>query len=543
MPLQTLSDVDAVVIGAGFAGLRTIHSLRKLGLSMQVFEAGTDVGGTWYWNRYPGARTDTESWAYCLSFDREGWEQWDFRERFSAQPDTLDYLRHVADKHDMRKHIRFNTQVTGATFDENTNRWTVVTKDGLEVSCRWLITGLGWLGVAFKPPFPGADSFQGEYYSTSQWPHEPVDLAGKRVGVIGTGATGVQVIQSVAHVAEHLTVFQRTPNFVVPTRNHALSPEQKAELSRDYESVWDKAFKHVFGFPMESPQRLGSELSDEELEKVFEAGWEAGGFRFIFETVDDLLVDQRVNDAAAEFVRRKIRTIVKDPHTAELLCPTTHPIGGKRPPLGTFYYETYNRPNVSLVSVREDPIHEITATGLRTVSGAEYELDVIIYATGFDAITGPLANLDIRGVGGRTIAEQWADGAKMLLGLSAAGFPNLFTILGPQAPFASHPPVIETQVELIEKILERALAEKATRVEATPEGVEAWSDQCDMVLKATLLEQGLGDRPWFLGANVPGKKPSTLCYLGGLGNYVAAVKQEVESGFSSYVLDAAHALA
>lgn len=542
MPLQTLSDVDAVVIGAGFAGLRTIHALRKLGLSMQVFEAGTDVGGTWYWNRYPGARTDTESWAYCFSFDREGWEEWDFRERFSAQPDTLDYLRHVADKHDMRKHIRFSTRVTGATFDENTNRWTVVTEDGTQVSCRWLITGLGWLGVAFKPPFPGSDSFQGEFYSTSQWPHEPVDLAGKRVGVIGTGATGIQVIQSVAHVAEHLTVFQRTPNFVVPTRNHALSPEQKTELSRDYEGVWDKAFKHVFGFPMESPQRLGSELNDEELQQVFEAGWEAGGFRFIFETVDDLLVDQRVNDAAAEFVRNKIRTVVKDPHTAELLCPTTHPIGGKRPPLGSFYYETYNRPNVSLVSVREDPIQEITPTGLRTASGVEYELDVIIYATGFDAITGPLASLDIRGVGGRTIAEQWADGAKMLLGLSADGFPNLFTILGPQAPFASHPPVIETQVDLIEKILERALAEKVTRVEATPEGVEAWSDQCDMVLKATLLEQGLGDRPWFLGANVPGKKPSTLCYLGGLGNYVTAVNQEVEGGFSSYALDAAAAL-
>lgn len=544
MAFQTLPDVDAVVIGAGFAGLRTIHSLRKLGLSLQAFEAGDDVGGTWYWNRYPGARTDTESWAYCFSFDRELWEEWDYRERFMAQPDTLDYLRRVADKHDMRKDIRFSTRVRGATFDEATNRWTVYTEDGLEVSCRWLITGLGWLGVAFTPPFPGGETFKGESYVTSQWPHESVDLAGKRVGVIGTGATGIQVIQSVAHVAGQLTVFQRTPNYVMPGRNHALSPEQKSGLKTEYDTVWEQAYRHVFGFPMESPQRLGSELTDEELEKVFEAGWEAGGFRFIFETVDDMLVDQRVNDAAAEFVRRKIRTIVKDPHTAELLCPTTHPIGGKRPPLGNFYYETYNRPNVSLVSVRDDPILEVTPNGLRTVSGTEYELDVIIYATGFDAITGPLANLDIRGVGGQTITEAWADGeAKMLFGLSAAGFPNMFSILGPQAPFASHPPVIETQVDFIEKILEHALAAHASRVEATPEAVQAWSDQCDLILAATLLEQGLGDRPWFLGANVPGKKPSTLCFLGGLGAYVDAIKQEVDNGFASYVLDPAPALA
>ncbi|PPJ25584.1 flavin-containing monooxygenase [Nocardia nova] len=542
MPIQNLPDVDAVVIGAGFAGLRTIHTLRKLELSMQVFEAGDDVGGTWYWNRYPGARTDTESWAYCFSFDREIWEGWDFRERFSAQPDTLAYLRHVADKHDMRKHIRFSTRVTGATFDEESNRWTVTTEDGLQISCRWLITGLGWLGVAFTPPFPGADTFEGESYVTSQWPHEPVDLAGKRVGVIGTGATGIQVIQSVAHVAEHLTVFQRTPNYVMPGRNHALSPEQKEGLRHEYEQVWEKAYNHVFGFPMDSPQRLGSQLSDEELEKVFEAGWEAGGFRFIFETVDDMLVDQRVNDAAAEFVRRKIRTIVKDPQTAELLCPTSHPIGGKRPPLGSFYYETFNRPNVDLVSVREDPILEVTPTGLRTTSGTEYELDVIIYATGFDAITGPLASMDVRGVAGRTITQEWKDGAAVLFGLSAPGFPNLFTILGPQAPFASHPPVIETQVDFMEKILEKALAVGATRVEATAEAAQAWSDQCDAILQATILEQGMGDRPWFLGANVPGKKASTLCFLGGLGAYVAAVKQEVEGGFSSYALDAAPVL-
>jgi cyclohexanone monooxygenase len=410
----------------------------------------------------------------------------------------------------------------------------VHTADGVDLTCRWLITGLGWLGIAYRPPFPGADSFQGESCVTSRWPHEPVDFAGKRVAVIGTGATGIQVIQTVAHVAEELTVFQRTPNYVMPGRNHALPPEQLAGLRRDYDAVWEQTFNHVFAFPMEPAAHHGGNLSDEELEQVFEAGWEAGGFRFIFETVDDMLTDQRVNDAASEFVRRKIRLIVKDPATAELLCPKTHPIGGKRPPLGNFYYEAYNRPNVTLVSVREDPIREITPTGLRTGSN-EYEFEVIVYATGFDAITGPLAQMNVRGVGGRTIAEEWQHGAKMLLGLAAPDFPNLFSVLGPQAPFASHPPVIETQVGFIERVLARALSQGATRVEATPEATQAWSDHCDAILKATILEQGLDDRPWFLGANVPGKEPSTLCYLGGMGGFIAATKQEAEAGFPGFL--------
>jgi cation diffusion facilitator CzcD-associated flavoprotein CzcO len=533
MPTQTLPEVDAVVVGAGFAGLRTIHELRRLGLSMQVFEAGTDVGGTWYWNRYPEARTDTESWGYCLFFDQELYEEWDWPERFPGQADVLNYLRRVADKHDMRKDIRFSTRVNGAWFDEDTNRWTVCTEDGLQISCRWLITGLGWLGVAYKPPFAGVDTFDGETYVTSQWPKEPVDLTGKRVAVIGTGATGIQTITGVARVAEHLTVFQRTPNYVLPSRNHALSEFQRTALKHDYDTIAKKTREHVFAFPMDAAGRLGSELDDAELEKVLEAGWEAGGFRYIFETVDDMLVDQRVNDTAAEFVRRKIRAIVNDPETAELLCPTTHPIGGKRPPLGSFYYETFNRPNVTLVSVREDPIQEITATGLRTGS-TEYEFDVIIFATGFDAITGPLATMNVHGTGDRTIGEDWAEGARMHMGLSAPAYPNMFSILGPQAPFASHPPVIEAQVEFIGQVLRHALEDGAERVEATEEATQGWSDMCDMILEATLLPQGMGDRPWFLGANVPGKKPSTLCYLGGMAGYGAEVAKEIESGFPGF---------
>jgi cation diffusion facilitator CzcD-associated flavoprotein CzcO len=535
MSTQTLPDVDvdAVVVGAGFAGLRAIHELRTLGLSMQVFEAGTDVGGTWYWNRYPDARTDTESWGYCLFFDRELYENWDWPERFPGQADVLAYLQAVADKHDMRKEIRFSTRVNGAWFDEESNRWTVTTEDGHEVRCRWLITGLGWLGVAYKPPFPGADTFRGETYVTSQWPAEPVDFTGKRVAVVGTGATGIQTITSVARVAEHLTVFQRTPNYVLPSRNHALSEFQRTALKRDFDTISKKTREHVFAFPMDAAGRLGSQLDDAELEQVLERGWETGGFRYIFETVDDMLIDQRVNDAAAELVRRKIRTIVNDPETAELLCPTTHPIGGKRPPLGSFYYETFNRPNVTLVSVREDPIQEITPTGLRTGT-AEYEFDVIIYATGFDAITGPLSSIDVRGTGDRILGAEWAENARMHLGLAAPGYPNMFSVLGPQAPFASHPPVIETQVEFIGNLIRHALDTGSERVEVTEEATQSWSDMCDMILEATLLPQGMGDRPWFLGANVPGKKPSTLCYLGGMAGYGAEVVKEVESGFPDY---------
>jgi cyclohexanone monooxygenase len=529
--------VDVVVVGAGFAGLRTIHELRRLGLTMRVFEAAADVGGTWYWNRYPGARTDTESWGYCFFFDKRLGQEWEWSERFPAQPEVQKYLSHVADRYGMRAEITFNTRVNGAIFDEASNTWTVRTETGEEVTCRWLITGLGWLGVAYKPNLPGLDSFTGQWFQTSLWPKDEVELAGKRVAVIGTGATGVQVIQTIAPIVKHMTVFQRTPNYVMPGRNHLLTAEQRAALKCDYDAIIAQTFSHVFAFPMDPANRLGSEVTeDAELLRILEAGWEDGGFRYIFTTVDDMLVDQRVNDLAAEFVRNKIRAIVKDPATAELLCPKTHPIGGKRPPLGNFYYETYNRPNVSLVDVRPDPIAEITPTGVRLRSGTEYEVDVIIFATGFDAMTGPLSKMNVRGVGGKTIAHAWADGPRMHLGIAQSGFPNLFAILGPQGPFTSHPPVIEKQVDFIGKLLERALAVETERIEATPEAGRAWTELCDTILGMTLVPKGLDDRPWFLGANVPGKKPTTLCYLGGMAGYIAELEKEINAGFTGFAV-------
>jgi cyclohexanone monooxygenase len=527
--------VDAVVVGAGFAGLRTIHELRRLGLSMRVFEAGSDVGGTWYWNRYPGARTDTESWGYCFFFDKELGLEWEWPERFPAQADVQNYLAHAAERFDMRKEITFNAWVNGAFFDEATNLWTVTTASGESVTCRWLITGLGWLGVAYRPNLPGLDSFGGEWYQTSLWPKEPVELEGKRVAIIGTGATGIQVIQTIAPVVEHLTVFQRTPNYVMPGRNHALTAEQRAALKRDYDIITEQTFSHVFAFPMDPANRLGSEVTDDgDLLRIFEKGWEDGGFRYIFTTVDDMLVDQRVNDIAAEFVRNKIRAIVKDPVTAEVLCPKTHPIGGKRPPLGNFYYETFNRPNVTLVDVRPDPVAEITHRGVKLSSGAEHEVDVIIFATGFDAMTGPLEKMNVHGVGDRTLAEEWAQGPNLHLGISQAGFPNMFTVLGPQGPFASHPPVIEKQVEFIGKVLDKAVAEGAERVESTVEAGAAWTAMCDMILHMTLVPKGLDDRPWFLGANIPGKKQTTLAYLGGMAGYCAELDKEIGGDFPAY---------
>ncbi|MGQ0625829.1 MAG: flavin-containing monooxygenase [Sporichthyaceae bacterium] len=531
----TTPQVDAVVVGAGFAGLRSIHELRSLGMSMQVFEAGSDVGGTWYWNTYPGARPDTESWGYCFFFDRELGQDWQWAERFPSQPEVLAYMRHVADRFDMRREIAFNARVNGAFFDEATNLWTVRTDAGHEITCRWLITGLGWLGVAYKPSIPGLDSFQGEWYQTSLWPKTSPDLAGKRVAVVGTGATGVQVIQTIAPIVSHLTVFQRTPNFIMPGRNHPLTDQQRAELTRDYDAIVAQTFSHVFAFPMDPANQLGSELTeDADLIRVFEKGWEDGGFRYIFTTVDDMLVDQRVNDIAAEFVRTKIRAIVKDRVTADLLCPTTHPIGGKRPPLGNFYYETYNRPNVSLVSVRENPITEVTANGVTLADGTSYEVDVIIFATGFDAMTGPLEAMNVHGPGDRTLRQEWAQGPNLHLGISQPGFPNLFAVLGPQGPFASHPPVIEKQVEFIGKVLSRAQADGAQRIEATVEAGAAWTAMCDLILNMTLVPQGLGDRPWFLGANVPGKKQTTLTYLGGMAGYVAELDKEIADGFGGY---------
>jgi cyclohexanone monooxygenase len=533
---QATVDYEAIVIGAGFGGLRALRELRdELGMSVKVLEAGTDVGGTWYWNRYPGARTDTESWAYCFSFDEQLLQDWDWPERFPTQANVLEYLRHAADRFDMRKDIQFETRVTAVRYDEAANTWTVETERGERFTSTYVVAASGVLSVVYEPPFPRLDSFEGEWYQTSRWPKEPVQFEGKRVAVIGTGATGVQVIPIVAHSVEHLTVFQRTPNYVMPGRNHPLTAEQRNEIKRNYDAIWEQANRQVFAFPMDPADRLSSELtSEEDLQRVFEAGWEAGGFRYLFETVDDLLVDQRVNDYASEFVRKKIRAIVKDPETAELLCPKTHGVGGKRPPLGHHYYETYNRDNVDLVNVRPNPIVEITPKGVRLQDGSEYEVDVIIFAIGFDAVTGSLTHMNVRGRGDVPISEKWSERTGTALGMCVDGFPNLFMILGPQGPFANLPPIIHKQVEFMGRAISRMREVGADRIEATPEAVKAWDENCQMLLDATIIANGLEDRPWFLGANIPGKPISVLFYFGGAGAYFDELAKEIAEGFQSF---------
>lgn len=529
------TDYDAIVIGAGFAGLCALRDLRERhGMSVKVIEVGTDVGGTWYWTRYPGARTDTESWAYCLTHDPELLDEWEWSERYPAQPEVLRYLQHVSERYDLRRDIQFETAMTTATYDEEAEVWTVGTDRGEQFTCRYFVTGLGVLAQPLQPPFPGLESFEGEWYQTARWPHEGVDLRGKRVGIIGTGATAVQAIPLIARDAKHLTVFQRTPNFVIPSRNYPLSDEQRAEIKREYDEILEVARGHFFGIPLQNSGLTIADVTPEEYERRLERAWETGGFSFIFETFDDFLTDEASNARAAEFVRDKIRTIVEDPATAELLCPTSHPIGAKRPPLGHLYYETFNREDVTLVDVSQDAIDGMTPTGIRTVGGAEYDVDVLIFATGFDASTGSFKHLDIRGRGGRTIAEHWQEGPRTFLGMTVDGFPNMFMICGPQAPFANIPVVVEANVEWIGRAITETRERGRTTIEPTPEAVQHWREHMDVILGMTLLGKGLEARSWFLGANVPGKPPVVLFYFGGAGNYAAECRAEADGGFTGF---------
>jgi cyclohexanone monooxygenase len=534
------TDFDAVVIGAGFSGLRMLIELRRLGLTGVGIEAGTDVGGTWYWNRYPGARTDSESWSYCFSSFPELLEEWTWKERYPQQQEVLDYQRYVAEKFDLRKDIRFSTRVSAASYDADANTWTVRTDTGDTLTCTYLITGLGHLSVPHKPQFPGIDDFRGEVYLTGNWPKEPVDFTGKRVGIIGAGASAVQAIPVIAEQAAHLTVFQRTPNFVVPAQNHPLSEDQVAQIKADYPAIWKQAQAHVFGFPMSPAGRLYDDVTDAERAEIFEEGWRNGGFHYVFETFDDIIVDQRSNDAAADFIRRKIRETVKDPVTAELLCPKGYPYVAKRPPAGHGYYETYNRDNVSLVDVASHPITAITPDGVRTEAG-DHAVDVLVFATGFDAVTGALGKIDITGTDGRKLVDDWREGPQTFLGVANPGFPNLLFICGPQSAYANIPVVVEKVVWMIGQALERMAQLGADRNEATPQAAQEWKDHLHEVLHMTLIPAGEKVGSWYLGANIPGKPRSPLFYFGGAGAYAQKLDSVTANDFDGFVLSKASA--
>jgi cation diffusion facilitator CzcD-associated flavoprotein CzcO len=527
-------DFEAIVIGAGFGGIRALYELRKMGLSVQVFEAASNVGGAWYWNRYPGARTDTEAWAYCFSFSKELQQEWDWSERMPSWDQVIAYQSFVVDKLDLRQHIQFNTRIKSALYNEATNQWTITTEAGKAYTCTYFVSAAGLLTVAYEPPFKGLNSFNGQWYVTSRWPKEPVDFAGKRVGIVGSGSTAVQVLPVVAQTAAHVSIFQRTPNYVMPGRNHRLDDAQRQGIKANLDAMWKMVRRQSFAFPMDRANRLFDDCSPEEQERHFDAAWEAGGFRFVFEAFDDLTVNERANAAAAAYVRKKIRAIVKDPKTAELLCPT-YEFAVKRPPVGNFYYESFNRDNVRLVDVSQDAIQEITPKGIRTGS-EEHEFDILIFALGFDAVTGALTNMDVRGKGGMSVKEKWEAGPRTKLGITMDGFPNMFMLSGPQTPFANIPPVLEAAVTWIGKAIQRVRDSGCRGIEPTPEAVSAWTQHMQDLLDVTLLGRGAKVGTWYMGANIPGKTRSVLFYFGGAEAYFNELDKSIDSGFEGFKL-------
>ena len=433
-------ELDALVIGAGFSGLYQLLCLRdRLGLSVKVVEAAPELGGTWYWNRYPGARCDSESHSYCYFFSKELLEEWRWSERYPEPPEILRYLNHVADKFDLRRDIRFNTRVTAAHYDEAANRWDVVTESGQRYRVRYLITAVGCLSSANVPQLPGLESFAGRWYHTGQWPPHGIDFRGKRVAQIGTGSTGIQMAPVIAETAAHLTVFQRRAQYSVPARNAPLRDDFLQYVREHHDEIREVVRSTPNGHPFRIAKRKAFDVSDEERQAIYEAAWETGGLQFRA-SFHDMLLDKAANDTAAEFIKRKIREIVKDPNTAQALADIDHPYAAKRPPIDTNYFETFNRDNVTLVDLRADPIERITPAGIKTRS-REHALDIIVFATGFDAMTGPLLKIDIRGRDGVALRESWAAGPMTYLGLQVPGFPNLFTVTGPGSPsvFATCP--------------------------------------------------------------------------------------------------------
>jgi cation diffusion facilitator CzcD-associated flavoprotein CzcO len=509
---------DALVIGAGFSGLYQLLCLRdRLGLSVQVLEAGAGVGGTWYWNRYPGARCDSESHSYCYSFSKELTREWEWSERYPGPPEILRYLNHVADRFDLKRDIRFNTRVTAAHYDETANRWRVSTDAGETLTAQFLITAVGCLSSANIPKIPGLDTFDGRWYHTGQWPHEGVDFTGKRVGQIGTGSTGIQSAPVIAETAVHLTVFQRTANYSVPARNAPLTPEFKRYMKQNAAEIRQVMHASVNGHPWLIDERSALNTPPQERQALYEAAWETGGLRFRA-AFRDLLIDKAANDTAATFIRNKIREIVKHPATAAKLSDFDHPYASKRPPIDTDYFETFNHDNVELVDVRAEPIEQITPRGIRT-SDAEYPLDIIVFATGFDGMTGSLLRMDIRGRDGLSLAKAWAAGPRNYLGLQVAGFPNLFMVTGPGSPsvLCNMPVAIEQHVEWITDCIAHMRDHGLKRIEPSNEAVDSWVAEVNAAAEATLLPQA--KHSWYLGANVPGKPRVFMPYAGGMAHY------------------------
>ena len=532
-PVTVPSSVDVVIVGAGWSGMYLLHKLRSMGLSAVVLEAGDDVGGTWYWNRYPGARVDVESLSYSYSFSEELEQEYEWEERYPTQPEILRYAQHVADRFDLRRDIAFGTRVESAVFDETGRTWQVSTARGDSVTARFFIMATGCLSAAKLPEIAGIESFHGPTYHTAHWPHEGVDFTGLRVGIIGTGSSGVQSIPVIAEQAAQLTVFQRTPSYCLPARNRPLTEDEKTEMKAHYRQWRQAAKTSGFGVPIEEPTQSALAVSDEERDKTFEQAWESGSLVNLLAAFTDTAINQEANDTAKRFIHEKIRSLVLDPQTATDLCPE-YPVGTKRPCLDTAYYETYNRDNVHLVNLQRTPLVELTERGIRT-SDQEREFDAIVFATGFDAMTGSLTNVDIRGRGGVALKDTWAAGPRTYLGLGSVGFPNLFMITGPGSPsvLSNMMVSIEQHVDWVTDAIAHLDAEGLTTIEPTQEAQDSWVDHVNTVAGYTLYPRA---NSWYMGANVPGKTRVFMPYAGGVGAYRTKCDEVAANGYEGFAL-------
>nr|QDL89215.1 Phenylacetone monooxygenase [Sym plasmid] len=534
--MTTTSHFDAVVVGAGFAGLYQLYSLRKIGMTARVLEAGDGIGGTWFWNRYPGARCDVESLDYSYSFSEELQQEWNWTERYAPQSEIIKYINYVADRFDLRKDIQLSSSVCSCIFDERTSTWTTTTVNGEKFTSQYMVMATGCLSIPQSPKFQGLENFKGKWYHSADWPREGVDFTGKRVGLIGTGSSGVQMTPEIARCARQLTVFQRTANYSVPAQNEPITPEQLAEAKSNYGARRARAMETHTGHWLIANDRSAMEVSDEERRNEFEFRWmgAGGGFRML-RAFNDLMVNKQSNEQAAEFVRSKIRSVVKDPATAELLCPKQDlPFGTKRLCVDTDYYQTFNRPNVSLVDVKADPLVEATVTGLRTQSGKEFPLDMIVFATGFDAMTGALKSIEIRGLGGQVLRDKWEHGPRTYLGLAVAGFPNMFILAGPGSPSVLSNMVhsIELHVDWLTRCLQQARAAGVKRIEADQQAEDRWVAHVNEVADTTLYPTA---NSWYMGSNIPGKPRVFMPYVAGVPAYRKIINEVAAKDYEGFV--------
>jgi len=525
-------DYDVIAIGAGFAGLAVIHYIREAGLSVKVFDRASDIGGTWTWNRYPGAATDSESFYYCLTFSKEILQEWQWSQRYAGWEETLRYMHFVADKCDMWPHIQLDTDIVSANYQEDSGLWQLVDGSGATHTSKYFVSAMGMISQPVIPNITGREQFSGPCFHSSRWPQEGLDYAGKRIGIIGCGATTVQMMPVMAETAADVTVFQRTPNFVMPAVQKPITDEWEAKIKDDYQAIIDKCRNHVFGMSFDSP--VGRNISDtdpEEVQKILEEHYPRGSFSFVFETFDDLLGDANSNEVVSEFLRSKIQEKVNDPKVAEILMPKGYPLFAKRPPLDHGFYEAFNRDNVHLVDIKDrEPIEEITQTGIRTTKN-NYEFDIIVLATGFQAYTGALEALDIRGKNNLLLRDKWQTVSGSIMGVFVADFPNMFMITGPQAPFANLPTSIEQNVMYITDCIKKMEVEAYDLCLPQQSAEDEWVAHTADIHSQTLMAQGDKVNSWMMGANLEDKTARVLIYFGGANVYYDKLRESVDTGF------------